>query len=383
MSSVPIPSKGDIVTIENKQYRVLKVSGTVVEVLAMYDAGTQAVNATSKTVIFTGGKSGQQYKDSDLDTYLNETFFATLSATMQGAIVPKDINQDMWDYAASSSTTSGTYYNQKYGSNNRYYYDSNYGTAEVGSRNVYVLSIRDVIDYLNVPANGVFTDTDIWQMFWNDNTKHTEQIIWLRSAYRYDETFVFYVIGDVGYMDSYLCSRPYRVRPVFQIDWETLYPSAPTLTFKHFYDAGTIGSGTYKFRHYSQQEPSSGKVIKAGTYQFIEEPNIPIGTNIEENLTATINTLTDENVFGNQRTTTGIVVYRTSPAELGGSIIFNEEPYYFIDIGECSYNNEDGETFFAPTDSAKLRTIIIATDQTVSDELYKWLITDGNLVKLS
>lgn len=29
-------------------------------------------------------------------------------------------------------------------------------------------------------------------------------------------------------------------------------------TFKHFYDAGTIGSGTVKFRHYSQQEPSSG-----------------------------------------------------------------------------------------------------------------------------
>lgn len=33
----------------------------------------------------------------------------------------------------------------------------------------------------------------------------------------------------------------------------------PTLTFKHFYDAGTVGSGTYKFRHYSQQEPSSGE----------------------------------------------------------------------------------------------------------------------------
>ena len=29
----------------------------------------------------------------------------------------------------------------------------------------------------------------------------------------------------------------------------------PTLTFKHFYDAGTIGSGTVKFRHYSQTEP--------------------------------------------------------------------------------------------------------------------------------
>lgn len=33
----------------------------------------------------------------------------------------------------------------------------------------------------------------------------------------------------------------------------------PTLTFKHLYDAGTIGTGTYKFRHYSQQEPSSGE----------------------------------------------------------------------------------------------------------------------------
>lgn len=29
----------------------------------------------------------------------------------------------------------------------------------------------------------------------------------------------------------------------------------PTLTFKHFFDAGTIGSGTVKFRHYSQTEP--------------------------------------------------------------------------------------------------------------------------------
>ena len=35
--------------------------------------------------------------------------------------------------------------------------------------------------------------------------------------------------------------------------------STPTLTFKHFYDAGTIGTGTIKFRHYSQQEPSSGE----------------------------------------------------------------------------------------------------------------------------
>lgn len=33
----------------------------------------------------------------------------------------------------------------------------------------------------------------------------------------------------------------------------------PTLTFKHFFDSGTIGTGTVKFRHYSQQEPSTGE----------------------------------------------------------------------------------------------------------------------------
>lgn len=50
----------------------------------------------------------------------------------------------------------------------------------------------------------------------------------------------------------------------------TTKQSAPTLTFKHFYDAGTIGSGTVKFRHYSQQEPSSGE-----TWVLNESPSKP------------------------------------------------------------------------------------------------------------
>lgn len=39
----------------------------------------------------------------------------------------------------------------------------------------------------------------------------------------------------------------------------TTRSATPTLTFKHFYDVGLQGTGTYKFRHYSQQEPSSGE----------------------------------------------------------------------------------------------------------------------------
>lgn len=213
--------KGDLITIENKQYRVLNVNDTIAEVLAMYNASTsQAFNATSKTVKFTSGYTGQQYKGSDLDTYLNETFFATLSATMQSAIVPKAINQDIWNYS-SSAPSSGTYYHQTYGSSNRYYFDNQngaaYGTAEVGSRNVYALSVKDVIDYLGVSAGVDFADTYIWQMFWNRNTRISEYI-WLRSAYRSDNTYAFYVNGHGGTLGSSDYYDSFRARPAFQID---------------------------------------------------------------------------------------------------------------------------------------------------------------------
>lgn len=218
----PLVGKGKIITVENKQYRVIKVIGSVAEVLAMYDASTsQVFNATSKTVVFSSGRTGQQYQGSDLDTYLNETFFATLSATMQAAIVPKAITQDMWGYG-SSAPSSGTYYHQTYGSGNRYYYDNaggvSYGTAEVGSRNVYALSVREAIDYLGVSENGDFTDTDLWQMFWNDNGGHGGQYLWLRSANDTGGATVLVVRGDNGSFYYYYNYDSYRVRPAFQID---------------------------------------------------------------------------------------------------------------------------------------------------------------------
>lgn len=213
----PITAKGKIITIEGKQYRVLKVLGNVAEVLAMYDASTSPkFNATSKTVTFTGGTTGQQYQGSDLDTYLNETFFATLSATMQAAIVPKAINQDMWEYRASVPS-SGTYYHLTYASGSYYYYDSNYGTAEVGSRNVYALSIRDVLDYLSVAANGDFANTDIWQMFWNRSTA-SGGILWLRSASASNNAGVYCVSGNDGIFNLQNYSNSNHARPVFQID---------------------------------------------------------------------------------------------------------------------------------------------------------------------
>lgn len=253
----------------------------------------------------------------------------------------------------------------------------------------------------------------------------------------------------------------------------TTRTATPTLTFKHFFDAGTVGSGTYKFRHYSQQEPSSGEtwvlnesvsfdlsvvdidfvsnnenfksiiavtlgkfekyltytrvngdtvnafqettetywanqayrtitfataptgdlltwlqangtkqggggqVIKAGTYKFIENPVFPDGIDITEKLLATINTLTDNDVYGGQTTVNTIGV------AVGAIGIYSDEFGRGILGPDWHYDTENGDSFHANSDNSKLRTIIITTDQTVSDKLYKWLITDGNLVKLS
>ena len=187
----------------------------------MYDASTsQKFNATSKTVAFSGGATGQKYQGSSLDTYLNTTFFATLSATMQAAIVTKIINQDMWKYS-SSAPSSGTYYHITHGSSNLYYFDTQngiaYGTAEVGSRNVYALSIKDVIDYLGVSAGGDFADTDIYQMFWNRSTSISGDI-WLRSALHNGNTNAFCADGYTGLLNDYYYTESFRARPAFQID---------------------------------------------------------------------------------------------------------------------------------------------------------------------
>ena len=105
----PIVVKGKIITIEGKQYRVLNTNGAVAEVLCLYSASYLRYDSTGTTVVFTGGARRLQYRGSTLDVYLNETFFATLSATMQAAIVPKAISQDMWD-ESSTAPSSGTYY---------------------------------------------------------------------------------------------------------------------------------------------------------------------------------------------------------------------------------------------------------------------------------
>ena len=208
-----MPVKGDLITIESKQYRVLKTNGSVAEVLAMYDVTNSQVFGTDNT-----------YAGSALDTYCNSTFYGTLSTAMKNAIVEKTFKQDSWHFSWDVGTTLGSPKYIGYASDNDDY-ELSLVTAEFGtsiSRKCYALSVQDVIDYLEVTpsmtaADTTLNPTNIWMMFWNQTASPGSIYSWLCSTNSYARTS-FYARGSYGDVVDYSVDAIRGVRPAFQID---------------------------------------------------------------------------------------------------------------------------------------------------------------------
>lgn len=207
------PVKGDIITLDGKNYRVLKIDGSVAEVLCMYDAN-------SSIEFDTSSPSNNTYAGKNIDTYCNDTFYSGLSSAMKSAIVDKTFTQDSWSYANSVPTSS--HYTGKYGSDVYYLTLANaaYGTSI--TRHCYCLSVQDVLDYLDATtsmgtSDTTLTDTNIWQMFWNASSAQSSYP-WLRSAYPTTSRNAFYVGGNSGSLSSDRVNRDNAARPAFQID---------------------------------------------------------------------------------------------------------------------------------------------------------------------
>ena len=212
-----MPSKGDIISMNvdgsNKQFRVLKVDGSNVEVVMMTNA--------SDTQVFD--TSSQVYAGSALDIYLNSTWYETLTPTAKTAIVDKTFTQDSWysdnsgnpDYSGYCGTTKpGTSF-----------YTISLGSATFGSsitRHVYALSVQDVLDYVrdrNI-TDGQLQNYNLWKMFWNDEVTHTGYggSLRLRSAASYNSTYTFYIDGNRGSIGGVARYWTFGARPAFQID---------------------------------------------------------------------------------------------------------------------------------------------------------------------
>lgn len=213
-----MPVKSEIITMNldgsDRRYRVLKVNGSVAEVLTMWNLSTSTMFNSSGTNTYSGGA---------LDTYLNTTWYNTLSSDAKAAIVPKNITQDSW-YGGTfgSPQYSGTYGNTAPGSSSYTISKGSDNYAAIGSRYVYAMSIQEVLDYLSdnsvlVDTSGMLRNQNIWKMFWNQTTTISE-CLWLRSTNAFSSESAWNVRSGYGDLNSDYVDNSYAVRGALQID---------------------------------------------------------------------------------------------------------------------------------------------------------------------
>ena len=217
-----MPVKGDLIKMSlgnatpaagtQDLYRVLNISGSVAEVVAMYDISTSQEFSSSSQV----------YSGSSLDTALNTTWYGTLNDTAKAAIVDKTFRQDSWYWGTSGSPVYSGYYGTSNPGTTSY--SVSLKTASFGSeitRKVYALSMQDVLDYVTDTSvgDGKLQNYNIWNLFWNTTSRPSNYTYpWLRSAYASISSLVWYVGGYGGCVDGSYYDGSYASRPAFKID---------------------------------------------------------------------------------------------------------------------------------------------------------------------
>ena len=195
--------------------------------MGMFDDLMSKYNSTSTTTTM-GTLTVQKYEKSTLDTYLNSTWYNTLSTEAKNAIVPKNVVCDAWYYNDTGDPDyTGTYGSSVPGKNN--YTISKYagGTLNIGNRNVFALSVQDVIDYLSdesmrVDTSAILKNVNIWKMFWNDETSNTK-MLWLQSSRADKSSSAWYVVGIDGNLYNYLfVANSGIVRPALNLDFSKI-----------------------------------------------------------------------------------------------------------------------------------------------------------------
>ena len=180
-----MPVKGDLINLDLdgegvKQYRVLSMNGNVAKVVAMYDTLSSKYNNTSTTTTM-GTLTVQKYADSTLDTYLNTTWYNTLTSATKAAIVPENVVQHCYKYYNEPNTPNTPTYTYQYQynwSDSDYENADNVGNVTVGNRNVFALDLKDIFDYFDKVC---ITSDELMTMFWNSTAK-VSKYLWFRSS---------------------------------------------------------------------------------------------------------------------------------------------------------------------------------------------------------
>lgn len=220
----PLVAKGDLIKLDldgngDKQYRVLGINGNVAKLLGMSDISTsQKYNATSKTGTFTNGTTGQLYAGSDLDTYLNTTWYNTLTSTVKAAIVPESRTQYMYQYYDNPNTSNTPTYTYQYQYN---WSDLDYENANltdsilIGNRNIFALDLKDMFDYFGKVC---ITSNELMELWTNQTSAVTGKYWWLSSANADYPGGAWRVIGGYGNLSNSVVGFAGVVRPAFNLD---------------------------------------------------------------------------------------------------------------------------------------------------------------------
>ncbi len=123
-----------------------------------------------------------------------------------------------------------------------------------------------------------------------------------------------------------------------------------------------------------------GAVIKAGTYRWVDDPNIPVNVEYEATINGTVNSLTSVDTYGDVQSVNNLYVARSTISEYGVVALTDYENGAGVYGPDWHYVTENGDNFSA-TDTTKLRTFVILEDIDVSNELLTWFT--ANTTKLS
>nr|DAU46972.1 MAG TPA: hypothetical protein [Caudoviricetes sp.] len=218
----PLVYKGQILSMDldgkgAKQYRVLSMNGDVAKVVAMYDTLTSVYNSTSTTTTF-GSTTAQKYADSTLDTYLNTTWYNTLTSTTKAAIVPENVVQHCYqhyDEPNTPNTPTYTYQYQYNWSDSDYENANDVGNVTVGNRNVFALDLKDIFDYFGKVC---ITSNELMTLFFNQTTA-VSKYLWLRSSTAAYSNRAWYVGGGYGLLNSgSSVNNSFVVRPALNLN---------------------------------------------------------------------------------------------------------------------------------------------------------------------
>lgn len=212
-------AKGNLVTINGTQYRVLEVNGSRVKVISMTDIGSSTFNGSNVTTSF-GSYTGRKYADSNLDNKMI-TYYNSLPSLIQDAIIEQNISQSMYSvYNGTNSNASfSAWFSRGFtastisGTN---YYLQRIAEINVGIRKVYALDVDDVIAYLGSNS----TPQDVNEMFFGVRN-NTSSVVWLRSANANHSINAIGVGGISGILSTYSSGNA-EVRPVFVLNLSLL-----------------------------------------------------------------------------------------------------------------------------------------------------------------